>query len=222
MLNSFKKNLYYMFFSIFKYIRYPTCNIKTNHVHPTTKIGIFVQIERYCKIDKNVEIGDYTYINEYTRIDANTNKIGKYCSISHNVKIGLGPHPSNFVSTSPIFYSKQRSFAKINIYDEYADKGYTDVGHDVLVGANSIILAGVNVGTGAVIGAGSVVIKDVEPYSIVAGNPAKIIKYRFTKEIIDKLLQSQWWESEANYLLKKYNMCDIESFLKQINTNDDF
>lgn len=213
MINEILKNLYYIFFSVYKYLKYPTCKIKTGHIHPAARLGKYVVIGRYCRVDRNVCIGDFTFINEYVRIDANTKSIGKYCSISHNVKIGLGPHPINFVSTSPVFYSKSRSFVKNEIFDEYCDKGFTTIGHDVLIGANAIILAGVKVGTGAIIGAGSIVAKDVEPYAIVAGSPAKKIRYRFDEETIGRLLNTEWWSAEPDYLLSQFNMTDVEAFL---------
>jgi len=220
MFNNLTKSLYYLLFPIYKIIKYPTCKIYTKEIHPKAKIGKYVEIGRFSKVDKNVEIGDYTYINEYTRIDANTKSIGRYCSISHNVKIGMGPHPLNYVSTSPVFYSKHRGYILEDSYDEYKDKGYTVIGHDVFIAANVIIFAGVNIGTGAVIGAGSIVTKDVPPYALVVGNPAKIIKYRFDKEKINALLSSQWWEKDNNLLLKNHKyMNDINKFLDKMESN---
>ena len=215
------KGFYYLLFPLYKKFKYPTCTIKSNQIHPKAKVGKYVEIEKYCKIDKDVEIGDYTYINEYTRIDANTKSIGKYCSISHNVKIGMGPHPLDYVSTSPVFYSKHRGYVKTNTYNEYKDKGYTKIGHDVFIAANSIIFAGVKIGTGAVIGAGSIVTKDIPPYALVAGSPARIIRYRFASEQIKSLLDIKWWEKDNTVLLNHYNqMSDVENFIKIMRTNE--
>jgi len=200
-----KKNMkwiYKILSPIIYKIKYPSCTIEDSLLHPSVSLGKEVIIKKGCKVGQNVKIGDYTYINEFTRIDTNTSTIGKYCSISHNVKIGMGPHPLNHISTSPVFYSKDRGYIKKNTYDEYQDKGYTEIGHDVFIAANAIIYAGVNIGTGSVIAAGSVVTKDVPPYAIVAGMPAKVLNYRFHKVIIEKLLKTHWWELDNSTLLR--------------------
>jgi len=210
MFKNIIKESYYLFFSTYKLFKYPTSKLYTNYIHPKAKIGKYVQIDKYCKIDRDVEIGDYTYINEYTRIDANTSRIGRYCSISHNVKIGMGPHPLDCVSTSPVFYSKTRGFMKTDGYNEYKDKGYTEIAHDVLIGANAVIMAGVKLGIGSVVGTGSIVTKDVEPYSVVAGNPAKLIRKRFDEKTVKILLESEWWNKEPKEL---QNMLHVNKFI---------
>jgi len=211
MINFFKKKLYFIFFSIYKYLKYPKTHIETNFVLPGVEVGEGTIIRSGCKILQNVKIGSYTYINENTIIDFNCKSIGNYCSISHGVKIGMGPHPLHFISTSPIFYEPYRGYVKEQKYNEFEDKGYTIIGNDVLIGANAIILAGVNIGDGAVIGAGSVVAKDVPPYAIVAGNPAKIIRYRFNKKIIDFLLKSKWWLRKPEEVIKNFDIYNINN-----------
>jgi len=220
MFNSFTKSLYFLLFPVYKIFKYPTCKLKTSQIHPHANIGKFVEIGKYSKVDKGVKIGDYTYINEYTRIDANTKSIGRYCSISHNVKIGMGPHPLDYVSTSPVFYSKHRGYVDKDNYDEYEENGYTEIGDDVFIAANVIVFAGVKVGTGAVIGAGSIVTKDVPAYALVLGNPAKVIRYRFTPFQIDTLLKLKWWERENDFLLENHKlMNNIDKFLKRMEKN---
>jgi len=216
MINFFKKRIYFIFFLIYKHFKYPKTQIETNFVMPGVKIGEGTIVRSGCKIQKNVKIGSYTFINENTQIDTNCESIGSFCSISHGVKIGMGSHPLHFVSTSPIFYEPYRGYVSEQKYNEFEDKGYTIIGNDVLVGANAIILAGVKVGDGAVIGAGSVVTKDVPPYAIVAGNPAKVIKYRFNNEQIDKLLKIKWWDIDIKILSKKIDaMTNIDKFIKE-------
>lgn len=209
------KKIYFLIFSVYKYVKYPSCKIQTNFVLPGVNLGYKVWIRKYCKINRGVSIGSFTFINEYTLVDSNTKSIGKFCSISHNVKIGMGPHPISYFSTSPIFYSKVRGYVDEEKYDEFRDKGYTVIGNDVFIGCNVVILAGVSVGDGAVIAAGSIVVKDVPPYAIVGGNPAKIIKYRFDDDTVAKLLKMKWWDYEPEKILNfTNNIHDIHLFLE--------
>ena len=122
--------------------------------------------------------GRNSYFCENTHI-AQFTTIGDFCSIANLCTIGARPHDMGNLTTRVIGDDP---------------KVVTEIGHDVWIGCNSVILAGVKVGIGAVIGAGSVVTKDVPPYAIVVGNPARVLKYRFSPELIDKLLKSKWWE----------------------------
>jgi acetyltransferase-like isoleucine patch superfamily enzyme len=140
------------------------------------------------------EIGEYTYGNPdiVSWGKEATLKIGKYCSIAGNVVIFLGSeHRTDWISTYPfpIFLEEGKS-----IKGHPSTKGDVIIGNDVWIGFNVIIISGVTIGDGVAIGAGSVVAKDVPPYAIVSGNPARIVRYRFNEEIIQKLLQIRWWD----------------------------
>lgn len=120
--------------------------------------------------------------------------IGPFCSIASRVSIGGVAHPAHFVSTSPVFLSHRDSLKRKFAHHDYLPLLRTKIGADVWIGEGAFIKAGVCVGHGAIIGMGSVVTHDVPPYAIVAGNPAKLIRYRFDNAVIDKLLAIQWWE----------------------------
>lgn len=172
--------------------RYPKSSIKS-FVFPNTKIGDLVTIKESCYLLNTLEeIGDGTYIGNGTTI-MECSKIGKYCSISHGVKIGLSNHALDHISTNPLFYDKNNGFVTETSFSEKEGKS-TVIENDVLISANVLIMSGVKIGTGSVIGAGSFVNKDVAPYSIVAGTPAKEIKKRFHDDLIEKLLASKWWD----------------------------
>ena len=158
------------------------------------------------------EIGAFTYSNFNCFLRAK--KIGRYCNIAPNVHIGMGEHDFTNLSMSVAFdMNPQERLAKFSSLLEDADfssvirkrqlekarsrhrsvAGKNIIGNDVWIGDGAIILAGINIGDGAVIAADSVVTKDVPPYAIVGGVPAKVIKMRFSDEIITELLQLKWW-----------------------------
>lgn len=120
--------------------------------------------------------------------------IGAYVSIADGVVIGGAQHPIEWVSTSPVFYQGRDSVTKKFSEHKRDSDPTTNIGNDVWIGERAIIKAGVNIGDGAVVGMGSVVTKDVAPYSIVAGNPAKLIRMRFSQEIVEELIKIKWWE----------------------------
>lgn len=141
----------------------------------------------------NVQLGDYSYFAR-NAFAANVT-IGKFCSIGPNFCCGLGIHPTDGISTSPYFYRGR--------VEEHKQ---TTIGNDVFIGANVTILDGVTIADGAVIAAGAVVTKDVPAFAIVGGVPAEVKKYRFDEETIEKLLEKQWWNGDAEEIEKVKEM----------------
>ena len=166
-----------------------------------------------------MDIGKYTYGDPELRWPNATYSCGKFCSIAQGVKIYLGNgsgHDVNFVSTYPFEYVYPHIFT--NAHNKSKDtNGNVVIGNDVWIGDNVTIMSGITVGDGAVIAANSHVIKNVEPYSIVGGNPAKLIKYRFTQEQITKLLEIKWWdwqEEKINMNLHLICSSNIDEFIE--------
>jgi len=156
-----------------------------------------------------IRIGINTYAMGQINFDSvpphSNLRIGNYCSIAEGVRfIASCDHRIDLVSTFP--FSPKHHFSKGDII----------VGNDVWIGMNAIILSGVTIGDGAVIGAGAVVTKDVKPYAVVAGNPAKIRKYRFNQKQIARLLEIKWWDWPVQEVDKSKNLLSssIEEFLK--------
>jgi len=166
---------------------------------------------------RDVQIGDYSYLGPGCNCaDAS---IGKFCSIASEVWIGMGTHPLEpFASTHPIFYLRgpfpSWNFADQNRRSEYV---HTTIGNDVWIGLRAAVLDGITVGDGAVIAAGAVVTKDVPPYAIVGGVPARIIRYRFTPQIIQSLLEFKWWDRDQEWLRANWlKFHDVEGLLREI------
>mgnify|MGYP001024410254 CR=1 FL=1 len=140
----------------------------------------------------DVEIGLYSHggcfipgqISRYT-------KIGRYCSFAHTVTTHEANHPTNTKSTSGLFFNPALGF----VDREIIPMTHLEIGNDVWVGHNAVILPGCkSIGDGAVIGAGAVVNRDIPPYAVAIGNPARVVMYRFSKDKIEELLKERWWE----------------------------
>ncbi len=166
------------------------------------------------------KIGRCTYIGYESNV---IGEIGRYNSISAKVTLMSATHPAkDFVSTSPVFYSLRKqcgaTYTIRQKFDEFGKNGISGfpikIGNDVLISYGVTILGPVTVGDGAVIGAHALVTKDVEPYTIVGGIPAKVIGKRFSDEQIDKLLKLKWWEKDEKWIKSKVDLFeDIEIFL---------
>ncbi len=152
----------------------------------------------------NVSIGNFSYVSTNSKLQ-NTD-IGKYSCIGPEVVCGLGVHPSRrFISSHPIFYStlcqSQITFASSSFFQEFKQ---TTIGNDVWIGARAIIADGVTIGDGAIVGAGAVVTKDVSPYAVVGGVPAKVIRYRFSPTDIEYLIRIKWWDKSLQWIRENY------------------
>lgn len=179
----------------------------------------------------NSKIGYGTYIGgNSSLINAS---IGRYCSISENVKIVFGKHPSKvFVSTHPAFFStkKQAGFTYVekDSFNENADSSLEHtsysvcIGSDVWIGTDVKILEGLNIGDGVIVATGAVVVRDLEPYTIYGGVPAKKIGDRFTEEEKKFLLDFKWWEKDTNWIEENALLFeDIKKFKLNFTRNDE-
>ncbi len=164
-------------------------------------------------------MGDYSYVVNDANVIYTT--IGKFCSIAAMTRINPGNHPMHRASQSHFTYRATAYFD-----DAEDDAAFFDwrrahavtIGHDVWIGHGAIVLAGRNIGTGAVVASGAVVTKDVAPYTIVAGNPARLVRRRFTEDIADRLQNLSWWDWEHTRLrmaLDDFRNLSVEDFLER-------
>lgn len=180
-----------------------------------TKIGRDVKLYRPVRM-MNVVVGDYSYVGIYSHLK-NVN-IGKFCSIGPGCFFGWGIHPIGGISTAPMFYSTgMQNGMTLSSENKIAEMLPIVIGNDVFIGMNVTILDGITIGDGAVIGAGAVVSKDIPPYAVAVGNPIRIIKYRFSSEIIDALLKIKWWDLPKEDLkIVEQEFFNIEVFVEKM------
>ncbi|MET3598504.1 CatB-related O-acetyltransferase [Martelella mangrovi] len=149
------------------------------------------------------QFGRGSYLGQGSRVKDTS--IGRFCSIGPDVILGgLGRHPTNYVSTSPAFYSKkgQTGLVYTKVSADFHESMGTTIGNDVWIGARVLVLDGVTVHDGAVVAAGAVVVKDVAPYTVVGGVPAKLIKKRFSEATIEALKSLKWWDRDDSQLAR--------------------
>lgn len=192
-----------------------SARVKNTSLGQDSLIRDFSQVER-CVIGRRVdlqradmifdtEIGDFTYVGRnFTCWNA---KIGKFCSISWNVGVGGADHDYNRISQHAFLYAPQ-----FGIIEKGQKQGYNRfeteciIGNDVWIGCNAVICRDVKVGDGAVVAAGAVVTKNVAPYTIVGGVPAKIIKRRCSEELALRLQKTQWWNLPIEFIKKNFDL----------------
>ena len=190
-------------------------------IDPTAKLHE-IRLGAYCEVGARtilheVTMGDYSYVVNDSQIAYST--IGKFCSIAAMTRINPGNHPMHRASQAHFTYRASAYFPGESDEAEFFDwrrQHHVHIGHDVWIGHGAIVLPGRNIGTGAVVAAGAIVTKDVPAYTIVAGNPARPVRRRFSDEIAGRLAELSWWDWDHENLreaLPDFRKLGIEDFL---------
>jgi phosphonate metabolism protein (transferase hexapeptide repeat family) len=186
-----------------------------------TKLGAYCEVgARTILLD--VEMGDYSYVVNDAQMTYTT--IGKFCSIAAMTRINPGNHPMHRATQAHFTYRASAYFAgEPDDADFFAwrKSHRVHIGHDVWIGRSAIVLPGRNIGTGAVVAAGAIVTKDVPAYTIVGGNPARVVRQRFPETIADRLARLCWWDWDHQALhaaLPDFRKLGIEEFLEKYET----
>ncbi len=199
-----------------------------NTIHPIAGYDKEIYVKPTIQ-NPNITVGDFTYIADSEFESHVTNfypwskdklSIGKFCQIAMGVEFIMNDanHQMSAVSTFP-FYTLDGWDMEAPSASDMPFKGNTVIGNDVWIGQNAVILPGVNIGDGAIIGANSVVGSNIAPYTIVAGNPAKVIRKRFDEELIDLMLRFKWWDksiTEINELIPILTCSDLEKVREEL------
>ncbi|MDB5987565.1 MAG: antibiotic acetyltransferase [Nevskia sp.] len=180
---------------------------------------------------KNSSLGVFTYINGYQSGSLYSCEVGRYCSIAEEVMLGAPEHPSDWLSSHPFAFTRREylpKFYKLPEFERLAPDGSeptpflqpakTYFGHDVWIGAGVFVKRGVRIGDGAIVAARAVVTRDVAPYAIVAGLPAKTIRLRFPESIVERLLKLQWWRYDLAPHKHDVDFSKIEATLDLLET----
>jgi len=199
--------------------------LKKQNVNIESNVSINrTEFSKYNRICKNSSVNDSSFgLCSYIGWNCvlNNVEVGSFTSIGPYTEVIYGRHPVNFISTHPIFYSTRKqcgiSFTQKQLFDDFQYVKNTTksvlIGNDVWIGYGVKIVEGVKIGDGSIVLAGAVVTKDVEPYSIVGGIPAKHVKYRFDEDMRNKLINFKWWQKDFQWIQEnsKY-FSDPESF----------
>ncbi|MHC0055506.1 CatB-related O-acetyltransferase [Actibacterium sp. D379-3] len=180
--------------------------VQSAHVSPRATIGYRAIVRRGVEVGGEVELGAYSYLSG-PRSYVESGRFGRFCSIARQTVIGVGNHDISRVSTHP--FSLSPAYGHLTDKPKHLQqKPPPVIGNDVWIGINSVIMRGVTIGDGAVVAANSVVTRDVAPYTIVGGSPAKLVKPRFTPEIAEALQQIAWWDWNEATLRDRVDLFD--------------
>lgn len=195
-------------------------------IHPTAelkgcRLGRYVSIGERV-ILREVAVGDYSYFERHGEAIYAT--IGKFCSIAANVRINALSHPMERVTTHKITYRPNEYFKYAGVdaaFRDFRRSRAVRIGNDVWIGHGAVVMPGVTIADGAVVGANAVVTKDVEPYQIVAGAPARPLRHRFPEDVRAALLRMAWWDwppERLSHALEDMQTSDIVSFIRRWST----
>lgn len=166
----------------------------------------------------DVEFGDYSYAAGSDGVVHHA-RVGRFCSLASHAVINPGDHPMERVTQHHVTYRlRQYGLAQADdaAFFDWRRRRKVDIGHDVWIGNGAKVMAGVSIGTGAVIGAGAVVTRDVGPYEVAVGVPARVVRRRFPDEVVARLLDSAWWDwDRATLVARWHELCDLPTFLER-------
>lgn len=205
---------------------YRAARVRGSVLEASVTVGDFSRVDNSllmnnCRIDRQNQIfssklGKYSYTGMNTVVmGAN---VGAFCSISWNVTIGGAEHDTSRVTQHAFLYNETDRLRPTKAkppYDRFADEVL--IGNDVWIAAGAVVLRGIQIGDGAVVGANAVVTKDVPPYAVVVGNPAKIVKYRFDNAIINALSLLKWWQWDDQKIKEHYSLLSQSPDLENLN-----
>lgn len=220
LMNPLTEYLYFVLNCIGNSLKFKSVSQEYLSLVLNSEIGSYVRVFRRAVVSRS-KVGSYSYIGEGSTVIKTS--LGKFCCVGPGCVLGPGLHPTrSFVSVHPAFYSTRKQVGMTFVDRDYwQEQEYVIVGNDVWIGTNVIVLAGVTIGDGAVIGAGAVVTKDVPPYAVFGGVPAKLIRNRFDKETVDYLMQFRWWDKDLEWLeANALRFHDIAEFVRFTGTEE--